>query len=170
MAEKNKQKLTAFEQETINIAKQVLDYKVAAEANVVAILYKNPEELFNVNLTLDNFSNNTWKVFFQIAHDIILVEKKNVLDDITVGFYLEKHSKLKAKYEEYGGYDTISSAMEYVRVENLDGYISDLKKWQAVIELCKRGFPVKDRLSDYADMSEEDIYNEHEAYLNHIFT
>lgn len=170
MAEKNKKKLTAFEEETIIVAKQILEYKLAAEANVVAILYKNPEELYNTNLTLEDFHNNTWKVYFQIAHDIILVEKKNILDDIVVGLYLEKHPKLKAKYEEYGGYDTIISAMGYVKIENLNGYIAELRKWKTIIELCKKGFPVKDRLSDYVDMTEEEIYNEHEAYLNHIFT
>lgn len=169
MAEKNKAKLTAFEQETIGVAEQVLKYKLAAEANVVAILYKKPEELYNINLTLNDFNNNVWRVFFQIAHDIVLVEKKNVLDEIVIGLYLEKHQKLKAKYDEYGGYNTIDSAKEYVNVENLDGYIAELKKWKTVIQLCKKGFPVKDRLSDYADMTEEEIYNEHEAYLNHIF-
>lgn len=169
MAERNKSKLTAFEQETISVAEQVLKYKLAAEANVVAILYKKPEELYSVNLTLDDFNNNTWRVFFQIAHDIVLVEKKNVLDEIVIGLYLEKHQKLRAKYEEYGGYNTIDSAKGYVNVENLYGYIAELKKWRTVIQLCKKGFPVKDRLSDYADMTEEEIYNEHEAYLNHIF-
>jgi replicative DNA helicase len=169
MAEKNKSKMTAFEKETIDVAKQVLDFKLAAEANVVAILYKNPEELYNVKLDLNDISNNIWRVFFQIAHDIILVEKKNSLDDMTIGLYLEKHPKLKVKYEEYGGYDTIASAMTYVKIENLDGYIAEIKKWKTVIELCKKGFPVKDRLSDYADMTEEEIYNEHETYLNHIF-
>lgn len=170
MAEKNKSKLTPFEKETIETTQRVLEYKLAAEANVVAILYKNPEELYNHNLSLTDFHNNTWKVYFQIAHDIVLIEKKNVLDDMTIGFYLEKHPKLKAKYEEYGGYDTISAAMEYVNVENLYGYISELKKWQVVIELCKKGFPVKDRLNAYVDKTEEEIYNEHEAHLNHIFT
>lgn len=169
MAEKNKTKLTAFQEETISVAKQVVEYKLGAEANIVAILYKKPEELYNINISLTDFSENTWRVYFQIAHDIVLVEKKNVLDDVTVGLYLEKHSKLKAKYEEYGGYDTIASAMGYVNVENLEGYIAELKKWKVVIELCKKGFPVKDRLSDYADMSEEEIYDEHETYLNHIF-
>lgn len=168
MAEKNK-KLTPFEQETIEVAKQVLEYKLAAEANVVAILYKKPDELFNTNLTLEDFHNNTWKVLFQIAHDIILIEKKNVLDDMTVGFYLEKHSKLKSKYEEYGGYDTIASAMEYVKVENLEGYIAELRKWKAVIKLCKRGFAVKDRLSEFVDMKAEEIYNEFEGLLNDTF-
>jgi len=153
----------------VDTAKQILEYKTAAEANIVAILYKVPDEFYNINLALDDFSVNTWRVFFQIAHDIVLVEKKNVLDDITIGLYLEKHHKLKAKYEEYGGYDTITSAMGYVNVENLDGYISELRKWKVLIQLCKRGFPVKDRLSDFADMTSEEIYNEYEAFLNDTF-
>lgn len=168
MAEKNR-KITPFEQEMVDTAKQVMEYKMATEANIVAILYKVPDELYNTNLTLDDFSVNTWKVYFQIAHDIILVEKKNSLDDITVGLYLEKHPKLKAKYVEYGEYDTIVSAMGYVKVENLAGYIAELRKWKAVIHLCKRGFPVKDRLSDFADMTAEEIYNEYEAFLNDTF-
>lgn len=169
MAEKNQTKLTAFEQETISTAKKVLDFKIAAEANVVSILYKTPDKLFDTNLSLDDFSENTWKVYFQIIHDIVLVERKSVVDDITIGLYLEKHHKLRAKYDEYGGYDTIQNAMSYIKVENFDGYVTELRKWKAVIQLCKRGFPVKERLSDYADMTAEDIYNEHSAYLNDVF-
>ena len=169
MAEKNQTKLTAFEKEMIDTAKKVLDFKIAAEANVVSILYKVPDKLFDTNLTLDDFTENTWKVLFQIAHDIILVEKKNVLDDITIGLFLEKHPKLRAKYDEYGGYNMIQNAMTYIKVENFDGYVAELRKWKAVIQLCKRGYPVKERLSDYADMTAEDIYNEHSAYINDIF-
>lgn len=169
MAEKNKNKVTAFEKEVLNTAKKVAEFKIAAEANVVSILYKAPDKLYDTNLTLDDFTENAWRVYFQIAHDIVLLEKKNVLDDITIGLYLEKHPKLKAKYDEYGGYDVIQRATTYIEVDNFDGYLSELRKWKAVIQLCKRGFPVKERLSDYADMTEEDIYNEHEAYLNHIF-
>ena len=165
MAEKNQVKLTAFEQETIDAAKKVLEYKIASEANVVSILYKSPDEIYNTNLTIDDFSNNVWRVYFEIAHEIILTEKKNALDDITIGVYLEKHPKLKAKYTEYGEYDTIRSAMEYIKIENLQGYVQELRKWKAVIQLCKKGFPVKERLSDYADMTAEDIYNEYSAYL-----
>ena len=169
MAEKNKKKVTAFEKEIIDTAKKVVEFKVAAEANVVSILYKEPDRLYEANLSLEDFSENVWRVYFQIACDIILLEKKNVLDDITIALYLEKHEKLKAVYDEYGGYDMIQNAITYIKVENFDGYVAELKKWKAVIELCKKGFPVKDRLSDYVDMTEEEIYNEHEAYLNHIF-
>lgn len=170
MAEKNSKQLTPFQKEMLETAKKIIEFKTAAEANIVAILYKAPDELYNVNLTLDDFSINTWRVFFQIAHDIVLVEKKNILDDITVGLYLEKHHKLRSKYEEYGGYDTIASAMGYVKVENLDGYISELRKWKVLIKLCKEGYPVKDRLSEFADMTSEQIYNEFEGFLNDTFS
>lgn len=168
MAEKNK-KLTPFEQEMVDTAKKVLEYKKAAEANIVSILYKKPEEFFNVNLTLEDFGINEWRVYFEIARSIVVEEKKSALDDITINFYLEKHDKLREKYEDFGGYDTIQAAMEYVNVGNLHGYISELHKWNVVIQLCKRGFPVKERLSDYADMTAEQIYNELEAFLNHTF-
>lgn len=169
MAEKNKGKLTLYEQEMVNTAKKVVEYKLACEANVVSCIYKSPDIIYNTNLTLSDFSNNIWKVYYSIAHDIIVVEKKNVLDDITVGLYLEKHPKLKVKYHEYGGYNTIQAAMGYVEIGNFDGYVDELRKWRAIIKLTKRGFPVKDRLSDYADMTAEDIYNEFEAFLNDTF-
>lgn len=168
MAERNK-KTSAFEQEMISTAKQILEFKLAAEANIVAILYKKPDEIYNTNLTINDFSNNIWKVYFQIAHDIVVTEKKNALDKMTVGFYLEKHSKLKAKYNEYGAWNTIESAMEYINVDNLEGYISELRKWNSLIKLTKRGFSVKDRLSEFADMTAEEIYCEYEAYLNDTF-
>lgn len=168
MAERNK-KLTPFEKEMIETAKQIFEFKLSAEANIVAILYKKPDEFYNINITLNEFSENTWRVYYQIAHDIVLSEGKNTLDYMTVGFYLEKHHKLRDKYDEYGGWDTISSAMEYVQTENLEGYVKELRKWNALIKLTKSGFPVKDRLSEFADMQAEDIYQEYEAYLNDTF-
>lgn len=168
MAEKN-EKLTPFKQELIDTAKQVQEYRETCEANIVAIIYKSPDVLYDINLTLDDFYENTWRVYFTIAHDIIINEKKNVLDDMTVGLYLEKHSKLKKKYIEYGAYDTIEKAKKYVEVKNLTGYIDELRKWKAVLKLCKQGFAVKDRLSDFADMTAQQIYDEFEGLLNDTF-
>lgn len=169
MAEKKRKEPTPFEQETILVAKKILEYKIACEANVISCIYKSPDYIFNTKLSLDDFHNNMWKVLFQIANDIILVEKKNVLDDVTISLYLEKHPKLKSKYEEYGGFNAVQNATKYVQLENFEGYVSELRKWKAVIKLCKRGFPVKDRLSEYVDMTTEDIYNEIEAFLNDTF-
>lgn len=165
----NKKILTPFEQELADTVRQVMEYKINVETNIVAILYKSPSEIYSNNLSVKEFSYKAWKTYFQIAYEIIVTEKKSVLDDITVGLYLEKHPEIKVVYEECGGYNTIQMAMGYVNVENLTGYITELRKWNAVIQLCKRGFPVKKKLSEYVNMSAEDIYNELEAFLNHTF-
>lgn len=168
MAEQNK-KMTPFQEEMVKTAKKILDYKLGCEANIVACLYKKPDEMYGLNLTVKDFHNAAWKTYFQIAYDLIITEKMEVLDDITIGIYLEKHPDLKKQYEELGGYRTISQATTYIELKNLNGYVIELRKWKAVIKLCKRGFPVADRLEEYVNMSAEEIYGEHEAYLNDTF-
>lgn len=170
MAEKNKKEITPFQKEQIAVAREIVEYKLNAESNAVSILYKCPDELYNVNLTLDDLSNNIWKVYFQIAYDIIVVEKKGTLDQVTIGMYLEKHPKLRAKYEEYGGFQTIQNNYAYVNVKNLDAYIAEIRKWKAIIQLTKKGFPVRDNLSRFQDMTAEQIYNEYESFLNDTFS
>lgn len=167
MAEKKK--LTPYQEEKLKCAKQVKEYKIACEANIVSIFYKKPELMYDYKLKLEDFSENTWRVYWQIAYDIIIKEKKSVLDDITVGLYLEKHSKLKQKYDEYGGYDTIDKATEYIKTSNISGYVNELKKWETVIRMIASGFPVTDRIKEFVDMSLDEIYKEYDALLNHIF-
>ena len=167
MAEKKK--LTPYQEEKLKCAKQVKEYKVACEANIVSIFYKKPELMYDYQLKLEDFSENTWRVYWQIAYDIIVKEKKSVLDDITVGLYLEKHSKLKQKYDEYGGYDTIDKATEYIKTSNISGYVNELKKWETVIRMIASGFPVTDRIKEFVYMSLDEIYKEYDALLNHIF-
>ena len=112
MTEKKKE-LSVFEQELVKAGKKVQEFKLACEANVVSILFKNPELYFTYDkLNLKSFSSNIWRVYWQIGYDIIVKESKKTLDDITIGLYLEKHPKLKQKYDEYGGYDTIDKSKE----------------------------------------------------------
>ena len=95
------EKITPVEKEKLNILKKIVDRKISAEANVVSILYKKPELFNNTDITMDSFSSNIWRVFFVIASAVYKTEDKAKLDDITIGFYLEKHEKLKNKYVEW---------------------------------------------------------------------
>ena len=170
MAEnKSSKKLTPYQEELLKAVKTVKEYKLACEANIVSIYYKKPDLMYDFELKLEDFTENTWRVYCQIAYDIVIKEHKPVLDDVTIGLYLEKHSKLRQKYDDYGGYETIEKATEYVKTENLGGYIAELNKWNTVLMMLKNKFPVYDRLSEFADMSLDDIYVEYEAILNHIF-
>lgn len=161
---------TAWEKVCEKTNKQIAENSLSAEANVCAILWKDPE-LYRThdNVSLNDFQNNIWKVYFEIGRQIIVDEQKNTLDELTVGFYLQKHSKLQAKFEEYGGYDTIQQAKEYVEVSNIDGYISDLHKFKTLKQLNDLGFPIAKNYSKYMDMSLEQIYQYYDALLNHTF-
>ena len=98
----NQRELTPFEKELYNAVRKVKEFKLPAEANICSIFYKNPDLLYVYDsLKLEDFTNNIWRVYYAIAYDIIIKEKKQSLDEITVGLYLEKHDKLKKKYEEY---------------------------------------------------------------------
>lgn len=167
---KTKDKLSISEQNMVTAVKKVKEYKLSCEANIVSILYLNYETIYNYDdLKLKDFTHNEWRVFYQIAYDIIIKEEKQSLDDITIGLYLEKHPKLKAQYIEYGGFETIEKAKTYVKEANMESYVNEFHKWNAVITLLKKGFPVQDKISEFVDMSAEQIYNEYEATLNHIF-
>ena len=108
-----KKEPTAYEQQLIDAVQKIKEFKLNCEANIVSIMYKNPELIYtNEKMRVEDFSNNIWRVYFNIAYDIVIKEKKQSLDEITVGLYLEKHDKLKVKYEEYLGYDTIEKAKE----------------------------------------------------------
>ncbi len=159
-----------LEKELIKSSKKVQEFKLACECNVVSILFKDPDLYYTYDkLDIKSFSSNIWRVYFAIGYDIVIKENKKVLDDITVGLYLEKHPKLKQKYEEYGGYDTIDKAKEYVNVENISGYVDELNKWNAVLQLIARRFPVHDKIKEFIDMDLNQIYDLYEVQLNHIF-
>lgn len=163
-------KLTAYQQELAKAIEKVKEFKLACEANITAILWKNTELYYEYeDLKLDDFSNNIWCVYWQIGHDLVKIEKKYTLDEITVNLFLEKHAKLRAKFDEYGGYETILKAQEFVQVGNMEGYIDELHKWNAVIQMGINGFPISNKLSHYADITLDAIYRESEAVLNHIF-
>ena len=151
------------------VAKKILDYKLNCEANIVSIIYKHPDELVNINLKVNDFDNNVWRIYYAIAYDILKVERKRKLDDITINFYLVKHPNLSKAYEEYGGWEKIVSNFEYVDVANLDSYVKELYKWKALLRMNEEGYPIKDRLSKFTDMDYEDIYTLYECMLNDIF-
>lgn len=170
MAEKNS-KLSPFEKQQAEAARQILEYKLGAEASIVSMIYKNPDLLRETNLNLNDFHHNCWKVYFEIAKDLIINEKKVTLSEVDIGLYLEKHPKLADKYyNEYGGYQTIENAGFYIKEENFESYVRDLRKWNTVARLVKHGFPCdKQRLSEICDMSAEELYDEYTVYLNDIF-
>lgn len=161
--------LSPFQKECLAVVNTIIEWKTAAEATVVSILYKKPDLLRQTRLMEEEFDQNEWRVYFVILKDIILKEKKNVIDDIIIGIYLEKHPKLRERYEEFGGYETIENAGEYVKEESFEGSLIELRKWGAILKLAKKGWVSQKKLKEYADSSVNEIYNEFQVYINDVF-
>ena len=98
MAEINKQRLTPCQEELQETRDKIFEQKEVPEANIISSIYQRPDLIHNLDLKVEDFSHNEWRVFYAIAQDIVMNEKKNTLDDMTVAFYLEKHPKLREKY------------------------------------------------------------------------
>lgn len=167
---KEKEETKTYEQKLKEVLDKIKEKKDIAETYVASVVYCRPEYLQEEKLDIELFSNNEWKVYYIIASEIVLTEKKKKLDDITIGIYLQNHDNLRKMYNDYGGYQTILTAKGYTDPENYEGFVSDLKKWDCILKLIKKGFPIIDRLSDFMDMTSEQIFNEYESVLSHVFT
>ena len=164
-------KQSVLEKQKKDIIYKIVEYKLGAEASIVSMIYRNPDLLRENNLVLNEFSHNCWKVFFEIAYGMVIDEGMMVLSETAVGLYLGKHPKLSERYDEYGGYETIVNASYYTDEKNFDGFVRDLKKWNAVIKMVKRGFPCDEQtLSEMCDFSAEEIYDMYNIHLNDIFS
>ena len=51
----------------------------------------------------------------------------------------------------------------------MEAYVKEIHKWNAVLKLVKRKFPIYDRISEFVDMDADGIYQEYEALLNDVF-
>jgi replicative DNA helicase len=164
-----KNKKSAWRVECEKIEKQINEITLGIEANIVATLYAKPELLYQYDFTLTDFNSNVWRVYWAIINELIINEKKNEIDELVVGFYLQKHTKLSEKYDTYGGWNTIQQATQYIKVENFDSQVKELHKWNTIKTMMKQGFPVANDFSNFADMSLDDIYDLYNVRLNHIF-
>ena len=160
----SQQKSTDKELEAMEMVKT---FKEPAEANLIGAIYSNPDLLLDSRLSNEDFSYNHWKVYFTIAKD--LYGDRKTLSEDNIEFYLQQHPKLAEQYKLHKGYATIERLIKIVKEDDFDGYLSELGKWNAVLKIGSKGFPIKDMLSEFADKTAEDIYDKYTAYLNDAF-
>ena len=168
-SEKDKERIEyqKAKQKEIEAIELVKSYKEPAEANVVGCIYLNSELLLGDHIKRDDFTYNHWGVYFTIAND--LYKEQKTLSEDNIEFYLNQHPQLAEQYKLNKGYQTIEKLKEIVHVEDFDAYLAEMKKWNAILKLASKGFPIKDHLSEFADKSAEEVYNKYTGYLNDAF-
>ena len=156
-----------LKKEIAKIKKKALEYKANAEANIVGALYRNTELMYTTDLELKDFNNPHWQLYFAIINELVIKEKKEHLDDITIGMFLEKHPKMKVKYDQYKGYDTITGLIEMTNDKNYESYLLELNKWKTALNLINQGIVVT--IKDFVDSTLEELYDFYEAVVNDSF-
>lgn len=146
----------------------LVETKNSAESYCVLSLYKNTELYFDSNLKVDDFHSPLWKFYFAIAEKAIKKEKK-VLDDIVIGLIVGDNEVLEKMYDEYGGWATIANGIEFVKEENFESYLTDVKKFTALLRLHDFGYPIMNKYSAYKAMSAEAIQQALEGVLTSVF-
>ncbi|MED3440250.1 hypothetical protein P4393_12365 [Bacillus subtilis] len=148
--------------------KDLVRLKSTAESYVVLSLYKTPELYFDNNISVDDFHDSVWKFYFAIAKKAIKSGRK-VLDDVIIGLTVGENEQLQKMYDECGGYQTIATGMTFVKEENFDSYLTDVKKYNALIRLHDVGYPIMDKYDVYKVMSADAIQEALEGMLSSIF-
>lgn len=147
---------------------QLVKSKSLAESYVVLSIFKNTDLLIDNNIDVNEITSPDWKFYFALAKKC-MDEGKTVLDDIVVGLAVAESQVLQKMYNDFGGWDTISNGINYVKIENFEGYLKQVKKYNAMIRLYDLGFPVEKEFPTYKTMSIEDIQNAYETALASIF-
>ncbi|MDY7043610.1 hypothetical protein RVS70_05265 [Virgibacillus sp. M23] len=142
--------------------------KNTSESYVVLSIYKNTDLYFDSNLTPDDFHDPIWKFYFAVAQSQ-LEKGKKVLDDIVIGLAVGDNQQLQNMYEEYGGYQTISNGISFVKEENFESYLTDIKKFNALLKLHDLGFPIMQKFEHYKVMSVDNIQGVLEGVLDSVF-
>lgn len=148
--------------------KTLIETKAIAESYVVLSIYKSTELYHDAKLDIKDFDKLEWKFFYSIAKKLI-DEKKKVLDDITVGLSVSDNEQLGKMYEEFGGWNTIQNGLTFVKEDNFDGYVRDMKKTNALIKLHDLGFPIMKNFDAYKLASVESIQDKLEQVLSTVF-
>lgn len=151
------------------VVKSISEQKEKVESYVVFSMYKQPMLVDDCEFDSSDFTDKTWKFLFSIIKKM-RKDKKVVIDDITTALFVEGSDTLKKMYEKIGGWELIERGKSYVEVENFEGYCEDLLRYNLLITLIEKGYPIKQDVATYLSMGLEDIQKVFEEDLAETFS
>lgn len=91
-------------------------------------------------VSIDDFRYDETVFFFSLGK--AMSERYQELDENTVLSFLQNNKKALEEYEDYGGWESIETAMELANINNMDAYVDDLAKNNLLINLREKGFNI----------------------------
>lgn len=127
------------------ILKVFVDPSEKHEQLLVGFMWSNPQlyrQFNNHNITKDTFTNDRWRWYYRLGY-LMYQNGIRSFDEETVYTFLDskKYTNWLEKFNEYGGYDTISFLMDLCTEEkkNEEYHLSEIQKYEALRNFYKKG-------------------------------
>lgn len=117
--------------------KRLLEGRLTAEGNVIALLFADPLLLDELELTSKDFITKDGTFYFALAKQLRKAGY-SVFDEVTILSSISDN--ILDAFNERGGYETIKNMVDVVNSKNADVYIDTLYKENIMLNLYRDGF------------------------------
>ena len=139
------------------------------EGIIVATFWSNPQLYFDYSeLTVDKFKFSAWKFYFGLGKKLASKGIKT-FNELDIEVYLENNEKLKKAYEEFGGFKTIEIVSGLIDEKNIDGYINELLKYDALYNVVDNFNLTEEDIDKVKNLNIDELYNYFATILNNVF-
>lgn len=117
--------------------KELLENRLAIEGCVIGCIFKDILCLDEISLKQEHFITKDGRFYYLLAR---YLRKKNfnVFDEVTIVSNIPE--KIQKQFYEMGGFETIQNLVDFVSLNNLDGYIESLYTENMLLDLYNKGF------------------------------
>lgn len=145
---------------------------VATESRIVGCFYKNPDLFMEYDSLIFadwDFINGDLRFLYNLIREIWGKGLTNI-DETTINIEVNKDEEKQKYYKKLHGYKTIQRLMSKANLEDFEKYYRELKKYNLLRALDRKGFPVRAKWDKIINLDPEAIYGYFDYHLNKTFT
>lgn len=116
---------------------RLLENRMIIESSVIGTIYKDLLLLNDYNLKIEDFKTTEGRFLFGMANRLNELNISTLTEfDLMSNFTKEQQEK----FNEFGGFELITSMQQNLSIDNATKYIDDLYKENAILQLVDGGF------------------------------
>lgn len=141
------------------------------EACFVFACWSDPElyeDYKTVNVGKDETLKNEDAQFYWILGMNMYQQGIRKFDHISIEAFLSNNKKIKAKFEAYGGYQTVKELQDLVNPDNVSGYFDKIARMNSLSVMAEKSEELFTNVDRFQNATNEDIYDAFELLNNSV--
>ena len=146
-------------QETL---KKINNGREKVEACFVFACWSNPDlfaDYKEINVGKDETLQDKDAQFYWMLGRGMWEQGVRKFDHISIEAFLTNNKKVKKKFEEYGGYQTIKDLQDLVDPENVEGYYDKIARMNSLSEMAKKSEELFTHVERFDNATNDDVYD-----------